>query len=534
MLARRAALITSLLFSSLYPLAAQDNPADWDHFPIIGDFIEAVETETDIWFAHRYQILRWNKAQEELSPPQRNTLTGFVNIVKDLFEHNGEYYLLAERSIWSLQGESWRQIWGGLAEPTDDLPNTTKIIGAHPDGLLLQAADGVVYTAYLEQELIEFEPSPWNLDWWPDRSFQQGVDGSMWAWSPQRLVRWRGEEMTEFTVPVPGDSIITAVPGIDHFQWVFSDQHLSFYRNGWVNIPWTDLSDRPLSAHHVLSETSIFLTFENEVMVLRFSGDGYEIMVQKDQPKHKRPSQQFFLADDGKLWFMDHLLKQLHYFTPDWKLQTITEHNWLPTDAVTPTQLTKDRDGHLWVCTRDRTAYFAGEEWYAGEEAYCDFPKGVSQMQFTASGTPIVFSPKRIGQSTDPFLQQFHQGQWISYPLPDDGSGFTPADATHVLLDRVDNIWLFRPGSTVAFTWDRHSWVTVSTIGVPSPRTAFRSIAFDRDNNLLLETRNGIIKRDRHTSEEFTHDELGIQNPAFDFSHIAVDDQNNHWFGGQE
>ena len=269
-------------------------------------------------------------------------------------------------------------------------------------------------------------------------------------------------------------------------------------------------------------------------MVLRFSGNGYEVIARKNHPKHKHPGQQFFLADDGKLWFMDHLLKQLHYFTPDWNLQTVSEHDWLPTDASSTSHLTTDRDGHLWVCTPDQAVFFAGEEWYVGEEAYPNFPKGVSQLRFTADGTPIVFSPKGHNESASPFLQQLRQGQWINYPLPDDASGLTPADASHLLLDQADNIWLFQPGSTAIFTWDRHSWITISTLDFPSRPTSFRRIAFDQDNNLILDTGTGIIKHDRRTSEAFTYDELGIQSPAAIFSQIVIDNQNNHWFGGQE
>ena len=165
MLAQRVALIMGLLFSSFYPLAGQDNPENWDQFPIIGNFIDAIETETDIWLAHRYRILRWDKARQELLPPGQDSHNWFINKFKDLFEHNGEYYLLAERSIWKLEGDTWRSIWGGLAEPIQELPPTTKIIGTHPEGLLLQSEGSFVYTAFLEQELIDAEPFPWNLDW---------------------------------------------------------------------------------------------------------------------------------------------------------------------------------------------------------------------------------------------------------------------------------------------------------------------------------------------------------------------------------
>ena len=89
-------------------------------------------------------------------------------------------------------------------------------------------------------------------------------------------------------------------------------------------------------------------------------------------------------------------------------------------------------------------------------------------------------------------------------------------------LDQADNIWLFQPGSSVVFTWDRHSWITISTIDFPSRPTSFRRIAFDQDNNLILDTGTGIIKHDRRTSEAFTYDELGIQSPAVIFSQIAI------------
>ena len=529
----RITLVFGYLLLSFGSLYTQDRAEDWEYFPIIGDFVDAIETETDIWFAHRYHLLRWDKTRQELSQYLEGNTLWHISNAKDLFKYDGEYYLLSDRRLYQLQGENWEVIWGSSVNQPRLPREIIRAIGTYDSGLLFQFTNGFIYTIFPTEQDFDAELSPWNINWWENRTLQQTADGSMWAWSPNRLVRWQEEEMTEFALPVSGDSIIAAVPGQEQFQWVLSDQHLSYYSSQWINVPLAELSDQALTAHQALDETSIFLVFDDEVMSVRFTDDTYEITFRQDHLGHKRPGQQLYRASDGKLWYMDKLLRQLHYFTPDWDLQTVEEHNWVPSDAPGSTHVTKDRDGHIWACTPDQTVFYAGEQWHAGEEAYPGFPKAATQLQFTKDGTPIVFSQKRPSQNRPAYLQQYHQGQWGSYPLPDDGTGLSPADASRLLLDREDNIWLFLPSNTVVYTWDRYDWISISTTDLPSRPASFTSIAFDVDNNLLLSTPTGILKHDRQTSEFYTYSELGLAPSSF-LNYLVVDEQNNHWYGGNE
>ncbi|MEL7249651.1 MAG: T9SS type A sorting domain-containing protein [Bacteroidota bacterium] len=511
---------------------AQVFSEEWEHFPIIGDFAGATETETDIWLAHRYGLLRWNKAQQQLSTYEENYLSGRFYNTSHVFSRNGEHYLLGEYSLHQLVGESWRNLWGGFGAPQTALPDLTAIVGINDYGILAQSAEGYIYTIDTEHDVAWTELSPWNNDWWPERSFYQTEDGTMWAWSPQRLVRWRGEDLEEFTVPVAGDSIITAVPGTDQYRWVVSDQHLSYRHSSWTNVPLANLSPHPLTYHRVLDEHSIFLAFDAEVMTLQFANDQFEIIHHETYLGHKRPGSELFLMDNGDLWYMDHLLKQHHYFTANWNLTTVEEHNWVPTSVLSSTHITQDREGRIWVCTRDRTVFYAGEKWYAAEEAYPGFPRGTAQLRFTTDGTPIIFSPKISSTNATASLRQYRNGRWGNYPLPDDGDGLSPADATQMLLDREDNIWLYTPRSTVVFTWDRNSWITISTVDFPSRPSTFTSIAFDQDNNLLLSTIGGIIKHDRRWPEFYSLSDLGISCLASFNNKLVADSQNNFWLGG--
>ncbi|MEL6971225.1 MAG: hypothetical protein AAFO02_13740, partial [Bacteroidota bacterium] len=389
---------------------AQVFSEEWEHFPIIGDFAGATETETDIWLAHRYGLLRWNKAQQQLSTYEENYLSGRFYNTSHVFSRNGEHYLLGEYSLHQLVGESWRNLWGGFGAPQTALPDLTAIVGINDYGILAQSAEGYIYTIDTEHDVAWTELSPWNNDWWPERSFYQTEDGTMWAWSPQRLVRWRGEDLEEFAVPVAGDSIITAVPGTDQYRWVVSDQHLSYRHSSWTNVPLASLSNHPLTYHRVLDEHSIFLAFDAEVMTLQFTNDQFEIIHHETYLGHKRPGSELFLMDNGDLWYMDHLLKQHHYFTANWNLTTVEEHNWVPTSVLSSTHITQDREGRIWVCTRDRTVFYAGEEWYAAEEAYPGFPRGTAQLRFTTDGTPIIFSPKISSTNATASLRQYRNG----------------------------------------------------------------------------------------------------------------------------
>ncbi|MEL7249652.1 MAG: T9SS type A sorting domain-containing protein [Bacteroidota bacterium] len=528
----RLLVLTGIMGSCLCNIQSQGSFEDWEYIPIIGDFVGAVDTDTAIWLLHRYGLLHWDRVQQRFHSYEGDYLREPFFNNRYVFSRNGEHYILGGAGLYQLQGGMWRNRWGRPGEPETDLSNFTAIVGTNEYGLLIKTSEGYIYTFDPENYTSWAEQSPWNINWWPNRSFLQTEDGAMWVWSAQRLVRWQDEVMEEFTVPVAGDSIIAAVPGADQYRWVLSDQHLSYYDEKWTNISLASLSDHPLTAHQVIDEHSIFLAFDAEVMTLRFADDQYQIIYQEEYLGHKRPGQQLFLANNGELWYMDHLLKQHHYFSSDWHLSTLGEHNWLPSDAQNSTHITTDREGRLWVCTRDRTVFYSGEEWYAAEEAYPGFPKGTAQLQFTTNGTPITFSPKISNNNELATLQRYQHGSWASYPLPDDGSGLSPADATKLLLDRDDNIWLYEPGSTVVFMWDRHSWITLSTADFPSRPVNFSSIAFDKDNNLLLSTAGSIIRHDRRTAESYTFSDLDIPCVATFHNKLVADDQDNFWYGG--